>query len=578
MKWEMSIFKKILFVTVGLAGLVKNGQAAEQVYGAEYYRSPVGFAITLAGNVGEIRSDHFHTGLDIKALQGVGSPVYATADGYVSRVGVSPTGYGHVLYVTHPNGETSVYGHLDGFAPAIARWVRAQQYAKRSFRVDLYPAKGQFPVKQGERIAFLGNTGSSGGPHLHFEIRDAQGRPRNLVAQGVFKVADRVPPTVSRILLYEMDSAKGVPYRTLRRSVAVRTLPDGTAVPEDSVLKLGKRGYLAYEVIDYKDGRSNTMGVYGIEQRVDGVPNFAFAIDRLDFATTGYVNTFVDYPENHRARRTSVLRAYVSPHNRLAVYGAARGVSDGMIAVPDTGARNVETVFKDDAGNRTVLKFKIERGPVSGAEVPQGEPVSWATGRTFRVPDSGTVMIPGGALYESMILSAGRDTVDGLPAVWVGSSDVPLQKAATVSLAAPELPESLRGKALVVAVDEKGKRTSMGGAWDGARHRVEAKVKRLGCFAVAVDTVAPVVRPIYAVGATVPAGKSVRWQVSDDLSGISRYSLTVDGNWELLAWDPKSRTMEHAPVRGAAPARHSVVLTVRDAKGNVKTFKGTYIW
>lgn len=573
----MLILKKIIFASAGLCAFVQV-QATGKIYRAEYYRSPVGFAITLAGNVGEIRSDHFHTGLDIKALQGVGSPVYATADGYVSRVGVSPTGYGHVLYVTHPNGETSVYGHLNGFAPAIARWVRERQYAKRSFRVDLYPAKEQFPVKQGERIAFLGNTGSSGGPHLHFEIRDAQGRPRNLIAEGIFKVADRVPPTVSRILLYEVDSAKGVPYRTLRQSVAVRTLPDGTAVPEDTVLTLSGRGYLAYEVIDYKDGRSNTMGIYGIEQRVDGEVNFGFAIDRLDFATNAYVNTFVDYPENHRARRTSVLRAYVSPHNRLAVYGPARRVSDGIVPVPDSGARNVETLFKDDAGNRTVLKFKLKRGPAQAAEVPEGKPVSWATGRAFRLPESGTVMIPGGALYESMLLSAGRDTVNGLPVVRIGSSDVPLQKAATVSLAAPELPESLRGKALVVAVDEKGRRTSIGGAWDGATQRVVAQVKRLGCFAVAADTVAPVVKPVYASGARIPAGKTVRWQVSDDLSGISRYSLTVDGKWELLAWDPKSRTMEHAPVRGATPVKRSVVLTVRDAKGNVKTFKGTYIW
>lgn len=571
------IFKKILFAVAGFGAVLVRAEAAGKPYGGEYYRSPVGFAITLAGNVGEIRSDHFHTGMDIKALQGVGSPVYAAADGYVSRVGVSPTGYGNVLYVTHPNGETSVYGHLNGFAPQIARWVWERQYAKRSFRVDLYPEKERFPVRQGERIAFLGNTGSSGGPHLHFEIRDAQGRPRNLVAEGVFRVPDRIPPTVSRILLYEVDSAKGVPYRTLRQSVAVRTLPDGTAVPADSVLYLGRKGYLAYEVIDYKDGKSNTMGIYAVEQRVDGVPNFGFALDRLDFATNAYVSTFVDYPENHKARRTSVLRAYVSPHNRLRVYGPSRMVSDGMIAVPASGGRTVETVFTDDAGNRTVLKFRIERGTPLCAEMPAGEPVLWETGRTFRLPGA-SVGIPGGALYESMLLAAAWDTVGGVPVVRVGSPDVPLQKAATVGLAADGLPESLRGKALLVTIGDKGKRSSVGGGWDAASQRVTASVKRLGCFAVAVDTVAPMVRPVYASGAGIPVGKTVRWQVTDDLSGISRYMLTVDGKWELLAWDPKSRTMEHAPTRGTVAAKHHVVLTVGDAKGNVKTWKGTYIW
>ncbi len=576
----MVILEKIFLAILGLCAVVCGrayGQVGTKAYGAEHYRSPVGFAITLAGNVGEIRSDHFHAGVDIKALQGVGSPVYATGDGYVSRVGVSPTGYGNVLYVTHPNGETSVYGHLNAFAPQIARWVRAQQYAKRSFRVDLYPAKGQFPVAKGERIAFLGNTGSSGGPHLHFEIRDAQGRSRNLIAQKVFQVADRVPPVVSRILLYEVDSVRGVPFRTLRQSVAVRMQPDGTAVPEDSVLRLGRRGYLAYEVIDYKDGKSNTMGVYALRQRVDGEVNFSFAIDRLDFTTTGYVNTFVDYPENHRARRTSVLRAWVSPHNRLAVYGPERKTADGTISVADGGPRRIETVVTDDAGNSTRLRFRIERGTVADTEVPPGEPVLWWNGRTFDLSGA-QVAIPGGALYESMLIPVSRDSVGGLPVVRAGSSDIPLQKAATVSIAVPELSESLRDKALLVAIGDNGRPGSVGGGWDAAVQRVSAQVKRLGCFAVAVDTVAPVVRPLYASGAQIPAGKTVRWQVTDDLSGIACYTLTVDGKWELLAWDPKSRTMEHVPVCGTTPVKHDAVLTVRDAKGNTKTFKGTYIW
>ncbi len=564
-------------LAAGLGLLPGRPMAAVKNYGAEYYRSPVGFTITLAGNVGEIRSDHFHTGMDIKALQGIGSPVYAVADGYVSRIGVSPTGYGNVLYVTHPNGETSVYGHLNGFAPQIARWVRARQYAKRSFRVDLYPERDQFPVKKGERIAFLGNSGSSGGPHLHFEIRDAQGRPRNLVAQGVYEVSDRVPPTVSRILLYEVDSAHGAPFRVLRQSVAVQTLPGGKAVPADSVLRLGRKGYLAYEVIDYKDGKTNTMGVYSIEQRVDGQLNFSFAIDRLNFATTAYVNTFVDYPENHRARRSSVLRAYVSPHNRLAVYGPARKTTDGTISVEDGIGRQVETVVVDDAGNRTTLRFRIEPGEPIEPELPAGVPVPWWKEHTFTLPGA-EVTLPGAALYETMRLDARLDTIGKRAVVRVGTTDVPLQKAATVSLDADGWPESLRSKLLVVGVSDAGKITNLGGGWDAARQAVVTTVKRLGTFAVEVDTVAPVVKPVYASGARIPTGKSVRWQVTDDLSGIVRYTLTVDGEWELLAWDPKTRTMEHVPTRGETPVKHAVVLTVRDARGNTKTFKATYIW
>lgn len=576
-------WKRLFFMAATTVWGVAQAAGAAQgkaVYGAEYYRSPVGFAIQLAGNVGEIRSGHFHTGLDIRALQGPGSPVYAAADGFVSRVGVSPTGYGHVLYITHPNGETSVYGHLESFEPRIARWVRSQQYAKRSFRVDLYPASGQFPVKQGERIAALGNTGSSGGPHLHFEIRDAYGRPRNLIAEGVFNVPDRIPPTVSRVLLYEIDSVAGAPRRRLRQAVAVRTLPDGTTQPEDSVLTLHGPGYLAYEVIDYKDGRSNTMGVYSLRQAVDGGRHFSFRLDRIDFATTGYVAAFVDYPENRCARRTSVLRAYVSPNNRLANYGPERRLGDGTIRVADSAGRRVETVIRDDAGNATTLRFTIVRGePMPEAEEPQGRGVMWWSGAQFRLPGA-TVDIPGRALYESMVLEAAQDMVAGRPVVRIGSEDVPLQRAATISLAADSVPASLRSKLVVVSVDDRGRLSNVGGGWEAERRRVVARSKRLGCFAVAADTLAPVVTGVYASEGRIPAGETVRWRATDDLSGIVRYSLTVDGRWELLAWDPKSRTLEYVPQRAAAGAetRHRLVLTVGDAKGNVKTWKGTYIW
>lgn len=570
--------RRLLLPLIGACCLTHSAATAQND-GADYYRSPVGFAITLAGNVGEIRSNHFHTGIDIKALQGVGSPVYAVADGYISRIGVSPTGYGHVLYVTHPNGETSVYGHLNAFAPRIARWVREQQYAKRSFRVDLYPDQSRFPVTKGETIAFLGNTGSSGGPHLHFEIRDAQGRPRNLIADGVYRVSDHVPPVVSRILLYEVvSSTSGVPCAVLRQSVPMTMRSDGSAIPADTLLYLAGKGYLAYEVIDYKDGKSNTMGVYALEQRVDDQPNFRFAIDRLDFATTGYVNTFIDYPANRRARRTSVLRCYLSPHNRLALYGTQRIPDNGIISVADTSPRRVVTTVRDDAGNSTVVRFSIARGrALPDSLVPQGKPVLWWRGHTFERPN-GEVAIPGSALYESRLIPIGADTLQGHSVVWVGSGDIPLQRAATVSLAARDLPASLRSKALVVSLDEQGRLSPVGGGWNPTTERVSASTKRLGCFAVAVDTVAPMLRPTYAPGTRIPSGKALRWRATDDLSGITRYTLTVDGRWELLCWDPKSRTLEHTPQRSETPAAHAVVLTVRDAKGNTNTFKATYTW
>lgn len=550
-------------------------------YGPEYYGSPVNFAITMAGNVGEIRSDHFHSGIDIKALQGVGSPINAVADGYVSRISVSPTGYGLALYVTHPNGETSVYGHLDSFVPKIASWVRQQQYSRKSFAVDLYPAKEQFPVKKGERIASLGNSGSSGGPHLHLEIRDAAGnRPRNLISQGVYQVSDRLPPEVTRLLIYEVDTVAGdIPVHRLRHSVPLRKNALGILVPaNDTILTLSKGGYAAYETIDYKDGRTNTMGVYAIRQKVDGEINFYFAIDYISFATTRYINTFTDYAENRKASRTTVLRAYLSPHNALTFYRTVK--NRGILTPPAEGTSTIETEVVDDALNVSRVKFRLKWDAGAAAQAPPwGDPVRW--NRDFRYTDSlMRVVIPQKALYESAIIPFGADSSGRV--FTVGFADIPLQKTIQVAMRA-DVPRQLRSKALLVTVNGNGKVSgSAGGEWftdpDGFSG-VRADVRRFGTYTVAVDTVAPVIRPALASGNTVAEGKTLRFTVTDDLSGIGSYELKVDGQWALLTYDPKNRLMEHTPAaRAKQPVNRQVELTVTDGRQNKRTFKATYKW
>lgn len=569
-----------------LSGTITTVRAQEK---EAYYRSPVGFPVTLAGNVGEIRGERFHMGIDIKALQGVGSPVYAVADGYVSRVGVSPTGYGNVIYISHPNGETSVYGHMDGFVPEIADWVRKQQYAKQSFRVDLYPGKELFPVKKGDRIGSLGNSGSSGGPHLHLEIRTPEGHPRNLIAQGIYKVGDKVDPSVNRVLLFEVDTVwidqvKGrdaIPVHRLKQSFPVHRNEEGVYV-SDSVFRLNGSGYLAYETIDFKDGRTNTMGIYSIRQRVDGVLNLEWVIDYLTYGTTRYAATLTSFAENRTAGRFTVLRAYRSPNNALPIY---REVKDrGIIKAPAGAdeAKRVETDIVDEAGNVSKVRIQIRKDPDGNrAEIPDSirnrEAVRWNT--AFRHLDSRSmVTIPERALFESTLLPFGYDSVRN--ALQVGLADVPLLKSITVNLTAPEVPENMRNKALLAQVSWNGNGkevvSSRGGKWE--KTGVTAEVSGFGYFRVVLDTVPPVIRPAFKSGVEIPQGKKLRFTVTDDLSGVSRYTLKVDGKWELLAYDPKNRVMEYEPVRKGTPATHEVELTVTDARNNKRTFKGKYTW
>lgn len=269
---------KIFLTTLAILSLASTkvqAQSTAQEYQA-YYKSPVTFQIFLAGNIGEIRTTHFHSGIDIKASQGVGSPILATADGYISRIGVSTTGYGKVLYITHPNGETSVYGHLNGFNSKIAEWVKDRQYQKKGFYVDLYPTKNEFPVKQGETIAYLGNTGSSGGPHLHFEIRNKYNNPLNLVKLGMFNIKDDVPPTFGSVTMYTQDSVAGITRFTKQKTINAIKSGEGEYVLAEPVLHTSKPYYLVYDVIDYKNVSPNTMGIYAMTQMVDNLTNYSF--------------------------------------------------------------------------------------------------------------------------------------------------------------------------------------------------------------------------------------------------------------------------------------------------------------
>lgn len=521
------------------------------------YVSPVTFPLLLAGNVGELRTDAFHAGIDIKGMQGIGSPVLAVADGHVSRIGVSPWGYGNVLYVTHGDGAMSVYAHLDGFVPEIAKWVRVQQYAKKSFAVDLYPSATQFPVKQGKQIAMVGNTGNSGGAHVHFEIRSPRtGFPINIISEKIFDISDREKPTLKSIKLYEIDTLNGIEIHRLKRS----------ATPSDTLnFRLRNRGYLAYEVVDYKDGKSNTMGIYSIEQRVGGDVNFSFQQDFVDFNKGRYMNAFVEYAA-HRASKLDVIRAFVSPNNGLAIYKNVK--NRGVITATDI-PQVVQTTIMDDAGNVRQAKFIISKDQTPSLPLScdqNQKTIFWNRDFNHRFSDA-AITISKGSLYEDAIME-----FDAKGELYVvGDADIALQKAAWLSLAVQSGVNT--NKVGIVSLGKNNKISWIGGQFkDG---RVSAAIKRLGNYAISQDTVPPKILP---QSLAEKGGSQLRFRITDDLSGISTYTLTIDGAWELAELDGKTGTLVHKIKRNSTPVNHLVELVITDSRNNMTKFKKTIQW
>lgn len=570
--------KRLFLILFLLAG---GANASGQRLLSEVYRSPLDIPIYLAASFGEIRPDHFHSGIDIKTQGVVGKPVRAVADGYVSRIGVSPYGYGHVLYIDHPaQGTTSVYGHLDRFADGIAAYVKKAQYERRSFSVSLYPPAGRFPVKQGELIAYSGNTGSSGGPHVHFEIRDTKSQSTlNTTAAGIYRVTDRIAPRIVSLRLIEVDTVQGVPVHTpVRTYPAVHTGGNRYRIQGDT-LAVSKPSYFAVEVTDRKDGVNNVFGVYRVELTRSGRPVFGFRLDSFSFGETRYINTLTCYAETRRTRN-DILRAYISPNNRLGIYTHVTGrgiVRPGSVQ----GAEPLRFDVYDDAGNRSQLTFSVTGSDrPSPAPQAEGAPVHWSRPYEAVTPQY-QVHIPARALYESLLLDI--RALPGAPGqysstVAVHHDGVPLQRSVTVRLREEGIPEGLRSRALIVRESPGGRVSSEGGQWkDGW---VSAKVSRFGTFRVAVDSTPPRIVPRFKPGENLAAGGRVAFTVSDNLAGVSTWNGSVDGRWVLFEYDPKRALLWYDldPAVTRKGGRHTVSLTVTDGKGNRRVHQGEFTW
>lgn len=357
--------------------------AAPDSVPAGYFLFPIkpGKANFLAGSMGEIRPNHFHGGLDIKTDGRVDLPVYASADGYVSRLKQSAFGYGNVLYINHPNGLTTVYGHLNRFEGPVAEFLRQQQYAKQTFELELFPAKEQFQVKRGQLVGLSGNTGGSGGPHLHWEIRDAQDRQLNPLRFGGFpEIQDHLAPTLQAFAVEPLSIDARVLGRFDKAVFVSKMPPTPPATPgapyawPDTIPAYGIVGLLV-QGFDRFDLATNRNGLQGVEVLVNGQPFYRHVIDGVPFTDSRQISQHIDYQWKQLNGRT-FEKLFVDDGNTLPIY--TTGASKGKLRVEEGRLYSVEVRLSDSYGNTTPFTFVL-RGQ---------KPVYFKTrGATIRKPD-----------------------------------------------------------------------------------------------------------------------------------------------------------------------------------------------
>lgn len=518
------------------------------------FSPPFRFPMLLSANFGELRPDHFHNGIDIKTEGVVGKPIYSIADGYVSRVLVQHGGYGQAVCITHPGGLTSLYGHIVAFAPQVQDFVRAYQYANETFTCDLTLEPDRFPVKRGDLIALSGNEGASAGPHLHLELRrTGTGDFVNPFPYFRHLLKDTRPPEAQWVGFYPVRGRGVVDGAPSRRIVPVSELQRTHTAWGDI--------YTAISAKDFMDGTSNHYGVHTVRLTVDGREVFRSTTDEVAPAENRRINGFIDY-EEYACRRRLLMRSAQLPGNRLRLVGV--GEDRGVVTIDQERDYAFCYELTDESGNVRTYRFTVrgEAQPVP-AYVPKGRVLRW--NRTNVVQEPGLELeVPRGQLYDDAELrTAVRGDTAGISFEYVlDLGHTPLHGYCPLSIGIRHFPVADKSKYYIVQKSGKGS-GSVGGQVDGGW--IKARVRSLGTFSVAVDTVPPVVEPVGQ-----PSWRhrgDIRFKVRDTQTGIQSYKVYVDGQFVLSARKGGTlRVVDMDRIRKGVP--HELEVVVTDGCGN----------
>ncbi|PIF02014.1 MAG: hypothetical protein CR996_01825 [Draconibacterium sp.] len=545
----------------------------------KYYSAPMEIPLVLSGTFAELRSNHFHSGIDIKTQGITGKTIKAAANGYISRIVVSPTGYGNALYIDHPNGTTTVYGHLLRFRDDIQRYIKSVQYEKKSFKVDVPILPGVFPVQKGEMIALSGNSGSSGGPHLHFEIRDTHTEePLNPLAYN-FNIADSKPPVVRAVQITPLSDGSLVDYRNEKKIIQVKRTNKNYELANNFAIPVSGEIGFAVEAYDYLDAARNRCGLAFLRLKIDKELYFEMDFNRFSFYESKYINSFVDY-ENYITLRRRFQKTWIDPGNQLGMYRF--NLNNGRFYATDNGIHHVEIEMEDAYGNISTLNFNIESLKEAPKTLPNKDlPLfSWNKPNQFANEDI-ELEVPHGALYDSFHFSynkipASEDFLSDIHLVHLNT--VPLHKKALLKIKPISLKKEWQEKALLVKIDRKsGYFYASGGKYDDGW--VKSRISAFGDYAVIVDTLAPTIKPLsIANNSKLTERNRIRFVISDDLAGINKIEGLLDGKWALFEYDPRINTITHYfdDTYFKLNRQHQLKLTVTDNKNNSKTYEATF--
>ena len=542
---------------------------SQEKYPTDYFQNPLNIDLYLAGTFGELRTNHFHAGLDLKTNQVEGLKVFAAAGGYVSRIKISAWGYGKALYITHPNGYTTVYAHLKKFNKEIESYLKKKQYKKESYEIQLYPKASELTITKGEVIAYSGATGGFVGPHLHFEIRDGNSKPINPLLFGI-KIKDTKRPYINVLMAYPQNNSSQVNQSNAPLQINFKSLADGNLLA-DKITASGNIGF-GINTYDRLNGAMNKNGIYNMTMKVNGHKMYEHEVETFSFAESRYINLLIDYERNAKLKQR-IQRCFVHPSNKLSIYKNV--VDKGVINIKENLTYNVVIEVKDFKGNQKSLTIPIQ-GKRDSITIYKKEKITKypIKAKEFNKYQKGivTIAFPKNTFYDDFYLDFKvKDSV-----ATIHNKSVPLHKNYTLTFDISKYPQEEREQLFIAKISDKGRVSYK--STTKKEKTFYTTTKDLGIFTLLTDTEKPSLK--------LSNIKDEQWlthynflklKVSDKLSGIKSYRGEIDGEWIRLEYSPKYGTLTYDFTdKKFTTAKHQLKVIAIDNVGNTKILEATF--
>jgi hypothetical protein len=481
---------------------------------------PLDREVIVTGNYGEIRLNHFHAGLDFSTNPTINLPIKSVADGYVSRIKIGSGGYGRVLYITHTNGYVSVYAHQKKYAQKIDEYIKKIQLEQKKNEIEVYPKASDLPVKKGEVIGYTGNSGSSTGPHLHFEIREEKSEiPINPLL--VYDVKDDIKPELTHLAIYSTTDTNNIKRIS---SVPVKYIGDKLSLPKYTQVLTENTFAIGFSGFDRANGSANKNNIYEAKVLMDDKIIYHHQLNNISFDNGRYVNVFSEKEGGVKFQKCFSPTCY-----DIAIYKSL--VNGGKIVLNDTLPHKISLQVNDEKGNKNTLTFFVKTKNLKGYAVNTIKHNVFCNQDANIKKEDVEVFIKAGTLSTNASVGV---YINKLGKAVVGNKDEDLLKAFTLFI---KIPKAIQGKEdKMVLLNEN---ICLVGTYENGWFKADSK--SFGMFGISYDTVAPTI--VLPSSKKKTSTSSIRFKVADNLSGIADYHVYVNGIWQIAEYDAKSATI-----------------------------------